>query len=63
MKIFIVLSRDQPDFIFTTADHDKAEAAKKKQQLDEEMGGGRPSVYIKETELELTDEQLRNELF
>lgn len=47
-KIYIVLSRDT-DFIYCTTDPKKAEDAKENQIKDEEMGGGRPSVYIKET--------------
>jgi hypothetical protein len=50
MEIFVVLSRDT-DFIYCTADKVKAEVAKKEQETHEEMMGGRPSVYIKTTEL------------
>ncbi len=48
--IYVVLSRDT-SFIYCTTDLKKAEVAKEKQIIDEEMGGGRPSVYIKETVL------------
>lgn len=46
--LYVVLSRGT-DFIFCTFDREKAETAKEKQTFEEEMSGGRPSVYIKET--------------
>jgi hypothetical protein len=41
MEVFVVLSTDKS----------KAEAARAHQEWEEEMGGGRPSVYIKTTTL------------
>ncbi len=49
MKIYTVLSRDRGSFIYTTNDEELAKLAKTQQELDEEMGGGRPSVYILES--------------
>ncbi len=51
MKTYIVLSRDNGSFVYCTTDIKKAEKAKEKQTYNEEMGGGRPSVYIVETKL------------
>jgi len=48
-KIYIVLSRDSSSFIYCTSNLEKANEERLKQIKDEEMGGGRPSVYIKET--------------
>lgn len=50
MEIFVVLSRDT-NFIYCTTDKVKAETVRKQQSLDEEMSGGRPSVYILTTTL------------
>jgi len=50
MKIYVVLSRDT-DFIFCTTDEQEAENIKANQIIDEEMMGGRPSVYIRTTKL------------
>ncbi len=47
--IYVVLSRDRSDFIYCTTDWNKADDEKNKQIRDEEMAGGRPSVYIKQT--------------
>lgn len=52
MKIFTVLSRDEGDFIYTTGDKLTAEDVRDAQERDEEMAGGRPSVYIRESILE-----------
>lgn len=49
--LYIVLSRDT-DFIYCTFNEQKANLAKKEQIEREEMSGGRPSVYIKETTIE-----------
>jgi len=46
--IYVVLSRDT-SFVYCTTDIQKAESAKEERIIDEEMRGGRPSVYIKET--------------
>ena len=51
MELYVVLSRDRGDFVFVTKDKEKAEESKEKQIMDEEMGGGRPSVYIMTTTL------------
>ncbi len=50
-KVFVVLSRDVSSFIYVTTNCDKAHAAKDNQEVEEEMAGGRPSVFIKETML------------
>ena len=50
MEIFVVLSRDT-DFIYCTTDKQKAEGVRKHQEIEEEMSGGRPSVYILTTTL------------
>ena len=52
MKIYTVLSRDRGDFIYTTTDEGKAEHVRKEQETHEEMLGGRPSVYIRESTLD-----------
>jgi hypothetical protein len=52
MKIYIVLSRDNSSFIYCTTNKEKADQAKIIQIEKEEMSGGRPSVYIKETNLD-----------
>ncbi len=44
--VYVVLSRDT-DFIIVTTSRELAENAKIEQIKDEEMAGGRPSVYIK----------------
>lgn len=51
MKIFTVLSRDNGSFIYTTTVKELAQRAKEKQELNEAMSGGRPSVYILKSEL------------
>lgn len=51
MRIYTVLSRDNGSFIYTTTVQELAQKAKEKQEIDEEMGGGRPSVYILESTL------------
>jgi hypothetical protein len=51
VELYIVVSRDRSDFIFCTTDKVKAENARKEQERDEEFAGGRPSVYIKTTNL------------
>ncbi len=51
MKVYIVKSRDVGSFVFCTTDMEKAKYAKRQQIYTEEMGGGRPSVYILETTL------------
>jgi hypothetical protein len=53
MEIYVVLSRDDSDFIFCTTDKELAEKKRKEQELDEDMSGGRPSVYIKEAFLDV----------
>jgi hypothetical protein len=50
MKIFVVLSRNT-DFIYCTTDSDLAIQIMEYQQSKEEIGEGRPSVYIKTTTL------------
>ena len=50
-KIYIVLSRDNSDFIFATTDEQLACDIRLTQIEFEEMAGGRPSVYIMETYL------------
>jgi hypothetical protein len=50
MELYVVLSRDS-DFVFVTDDKIKAEYARLEQIQDEEMQGGRPSVYIRKTTL------------
>lgn len=49
--LYVVLSRDT-DFIFCTFDEEKARLAREKQIFEEEMAGGRPSVYIKVTTIQ-----------
>lgn len=44
--LYIVLSRDRSDFIYATYNIEKTETAKNIQITNEEMAGGRPSVYI-----------------
>lgn len=51
MKLFVVMSRDDSDFIYVTTDPKKADDVRIDQTTYEEMAGGRPSVYIKETNL------------
>jgi hypothetical protein len=48
-NVYVVLSRDSSDFIYTTTDKAKAEKVRSQRELDEERAGGRPSVYIKTT--------------
>ena len=48
MTIYVVLSRDT-NFLFCTTDENKALTAQKEQILNEQMGGGQPSVYIQKT--------------
>lgn len=50
-EVYIVLSRDNGDFIYCTTDKVKAYNKMKEQTLNEEMQGGRPSVYILTTDL------------
>jgi hypothetical protein len=49
--LYVGLSRDKSDFIFCSFDKDKVVKAIAEQIISEEMEGGRPSVYIKETTL------------
>lgn len=51
MKVYTVLSRDNSSFIYTTTIKKDAEIVKLKQIEHEEMSGGRPSVYILESNL------------
>jgi hypothetical protein len=51
MEVFVVLSRDS-DYVYVTADYSKAEQERLKQIENEEMQGGRPSVYIRKTTLQ-----------
>jgi hypothetical protein len=51
MEVFVVISRDDSDFIYVTTDSEKADKARVKQTTEEEMSGGRPSVYIRKTKL------------
>lgn len=48
--LYIVRSRDKSDFLFPTYDKREAEIERNKQEKDEEMAGGRPSVWIQEVE-------------
>jgi hypothetical protein len=48
--IYVIISRDQ-GLVGATTNPKKAEELVKEQEKFEEMSGGRPSVYIKETEL------------
>lgn len=50
--IYIVMSRDDSDFLFVTFNEGKAVQAKDEQIKKEEMAGGRPSVYIKITKVQ-----------
>lgn len=50
-KLYVVLSRDNGSYIYCTYDKQKAESEKEKQILNEEIGGGRPSVWIVETKI------------
>lgn len=50
MTVYVVLSRDT-NFVYCTTDKEKAESMKDYQTRAEELSGGRPSVYIKETKL------------
>lgn len=50
-KLYVVLSRDNGSYIYCTHDKQKAESERAKQSLHEEMGGGRPSIYIMETQI------------
>jgi hypothetical protein len=50
MKIYIVISRDN-GMIGAFKDKQSAEKIKTEQYTFEEMGGGRPSVFIQETKL------------
>lgn len=52
MKIYTVLSRDRGDFIYNTTCELTAGDVRDAQERDEEMAGGRPSVYIRETTLD-----------
>lgn len=53
IKIYVVLSRDNSSFIFATPNKEEAEKIMVERIESEEMGGGRPSVYIRETNLVL----------
>jgi hypothetical protein len=48
--IYVVLSRDT-DYIYCTTDVEKAESERLNRIGEEEMQGGRPSVYIRRTKL------------
>jgi hypothetical protein len=48
--IYVVLSRDT-DYIYCTTDAEKAEKERLNRIVEEEMQGGRPSVYIRRTTL------------
>lgn len=48
---YVVLSRDDSRFVFVTQNKESAETARKNQEREEELAGGKPSVYIKETKL------------
>lgn len=50
-KLYVVLSRDNRSYIYCTHDKQKSESEKEKQISNEEMGGGRPSVWIVETKI------------
>lgn len=50
-KVYVILSRDQ-GLVSATLDPNKVEELIKEQEKFEEMGGGRPSVYVKEVTLE-----------
>lgn len=50
MKIYIIMSRDH-GFIAATEDEATAKVVEENQIRDEEFAGGRPSVWIQETEL------------
>lgn len=47
MKIYVIVSRDC-GVICATTDFNKIDGLIKDQQLHEEMGGGKPSVFYKE---------------
>jgi hypothetical protein len=47
--LYVVLSRDRPDFLYTTYDEQDAEQNRKAQEELEEHSGGRPSVYVRIT--------------
>ena len=50
-EVHVVLSRDNGSYVFVTADPELAEKERKRQSDNEEMGGGRPSVYILTTQI------------
>jgi hypothetical protein len=50
-EVYVVLSRDNGSYVYCTTDEEEAEVERKRQFYDEEMGGGRPSVYIRKTTL------------
>ena len=49
--LYVVLSRDNSNFLFCTFDQELAEQARETQEKMEEMQGGRPSVFIKQTKI------------
>ena len=49
-KLYVVLSRDN-GLVCVTKDKETAEKERKEQSFKEEFSGGRPSVYITETNL------------
>lgn len=49
--IYVVISRDNSDYIYCTTDVEKAESERLNRTEEEEMQGGRPSVYIRRTVL------------
>jgi uncharacterized membrane protein YqiK len=50
-EVYVVLSRDNGSYIYCTTDEEDAEVERKRQFYDEEMSGGRPSVYVRKTTL------------
>lgn len=49
--IYVVLSRDNSSYVYCTTDPEKAEKERLNRIEEEEMQGGRPSVYIRRTSL------------
>lgn len=49
--LYVVLSRDNSSFIFATHEKRMAISAQNHQMELEEIGGGKPSIYITETEI------------
>lgn len=51
-NIYVVLSRDDSEFVYITTDQELSVIVKNNKIDEEEYAGGRPSVYILITHLE-----------